>query len=74
MIMIVLTFGMIAAFEWSYLKKRARKKKRTYLLVFGIMVFVLIYNLGVYFHNPFVPNPNRLLELVFKPLQDLILY
>jgi hypothetical protein len=74
MIMIVVIFGMIAAFEWSYLKKRARKKKRTFLLVFGIMVFVFIYNLGVYFHSPFVPNPNRLLERVFKPLQDLILY
>jgi nitric oxide reductase large subunit len=73
-IMIVVIFGMMAAFEWTYLKKRARKKKRTYLLVFGIMVFALFYDLGIYFHSPFVPNPNRLVELVFKPLQDLILF
>jgi hypothetical protein len=73
MIMIVVIFGMMAAFEWTYLKKRARKKKRTYLLVFGIMVFAFLYNLGIYFHYPFVPNPNRLIELVFRLLQDLIL-
>jgi hypothetical protein len=74
MIMILLSIGMIAAFEWAYLKKRSRKKKRTYLLVFGIMLFALCYNLGIYFHSPFVPNPNRFIELLFKPLQDLILF
>jgi hypothetical protein len=70
--MIIIVFCMVAAFEWSYLKRRSRKK-RTYIIVFGLLVISLLYNLGVYFHIPYVPNPTSLVSRVFKPLQDIIL-
>ncbi|MDF9845146.1 MULTISPECIES: hypothetical protein [unclassified Paenibacillus] len=59
---IVLLFLLIFLFEGVYLKVKKRKL-RTYIIVYGIMLLALVYNLASAL-LPEVLNPNLIIEAV----------
>ncbi|CAM4498123.1 hypothetical protein [Paenibacillus typhae] len=59
---ILLLFLMIVLFEGVYLKVKKRKL-RTYIIVYGVMLLALVYNLAAAL-LPEALNPNLIIEAV----------
>jgi len=71
MIIIILFFTIIFFYEWNYLKNRKRKK-RTFLIALGIMGVSFCYCISTYLFK-YSLNPNELIEILFRPLQEKII-
>ncbi|MGG5254423.1 hypothetical protein ACQYAD_13090 [Neobacillus sp. SM06] len=72
MVTVMISFFIIAFFEWNELKRKNRKK-RTYVIVFAIMGMSLLYCLFSILLFRYIPSPNDLIQFLFQPLQKKIL-
>ena len=71
MMIIILFFIIIFFYEWNYLKNRKRKK-RTFFIVLGIMAVSFCYCMSTHLFK-YSLNPNELIEILFRPLQEKII-
>lgn len=70
MIIIAILFSIILSFEWNYLKQRKRKK-RTFLIVIGMVAFLFISMEGLYYFKEQMAIA-KVIEMVFNPAEKFL--